>query len=160
MAILMVALDTDIRYRCPRRKTGRSRRRRFDPRTDTRRCKAAYSHPDIDPIRVLSGNYVQMPATDDSRPSTGPDLRKLRLAHGLTQAEVGRAMGIAQPRVSTLEGRYFPEPRLAQRYRSAVNRLVAKRTAKVSSTEMAAPRLPSGTAEEAGRAPTVLPTRE
>jgi hypothetical protein len=50
---------------------------------------------------------------------TGDELREARRKAGLTQAQVARAMGIAQPHISTHErGEERPGPGMVERYRS------------------------------------------
>lgn len=62
---------------------------------------------------------------------TGPELRKLRLAAGVSATQVARLMGVAQPTVSHLEsGQYRPRPGTVLRYMTALLQAQAEQEAR------------------------------
>ncbi len=60
---------------------------------------------------------------------TGDDLRVLREARGLTQAQIAQAMRSTQQYVSTIEGKAAVRLRTAERYRRAVYGYTSEATA-------------------------------
>lgn len=46
---------------------------------------------------------MEVPSDSDTAATMGEEFRRLRASAGLTQSELGNAVGVAQPRISSIE---------------------------------------------------------
>ena len=63
---------------------------------------------------------------------TGPELRRTRLAMDVSQASIGRRMGVPQARVWTIEATAFPTHDAARRYTEALDAEIRARADKAT----------------------------